>query len=371
MAVVMDKRTKILLAVLALVFLGAVLWFGLGMLPAESPAPAPSSPPVPVAAPAPQPAPPAPAVSEQAADALIEQALEATGMNRAVDQINAQMSQGGDSAMAGRQVSPKVLAMVTQTMRESFPPQAFHDGLRQHFREAFNGDHLRALLADVSQPAAQRLIALESAPQPTQATLIAYAQQLQAQPLPPERTALLQRLEAAVGASRQATEIVMVTARAMMEGAGAASGQGMRDMEGRMAQLRASLEPQLLESMLLSLAYTYRQASDADLANYIAVYETPHGKWFTDHVFQALKDQFEAGSKDMGTRVVALAEQARSQAGATPPAIQPETQAPKEVAETMVEQPATRPHKRWHLDARECLAHETNRDIIRCAERYY
>jgi hypothetical protein len=120
------------------------------------------------------------------------------------------------------------------------------------------------------------------------------------------------------------------------------------------------------------MAYTYRQASDEELTAYTALYESPHGRWFTDNIFLALRDGFQADSERFGARIAELAQQMRApsatksttQAAAGQGEAAPEAEAPAAA-------PVARPHRRWHQDARECLKHERDRDVIRCAERYY
>jgi hypothetical protein len=360
-----DMRTKVLIAVLGLVVLVAAVWFGKDLLPAGEtpPAPAPASTPQQAGA---------ATLSDQDRDALIGQALEATGMNRAVDQISQQMTEGGDASGAAEKLPPEVLARIRQAMLESFPAEPMRERLRQRLRADFNEPYLRALLADVGKPAVQKLIALESNPAPSRETLTAFAEEQRQAPPPPARAELFKRLEAAVGATRQASEIVLVTARAMMQGAASTGGGQVPDLEGKLGQLRANLEPTLRDNLLLSMAYTYRQASDEELTAYTALYESPHGRWFTDNIFLALRDGFQADSERFGARIAERAQQMRApsatksttQAAAGQGEAAPEAEAPAAA-------PVARPHRRWHQDARECLKHERDRDVIRCAERYY
>lgn len=364
-----DMRTKGLIAVLGLLVLGAALWFGKDLLPAGDTPPA--------AAPAAQQA-GAPKSPDQEKDALIGQAMEATGMNRALDQISQQMADGADASGASARLPPEVLDKLKQAMRESFTAESMRERLRQRLRQDFNEPYLRALLADIDKPEIKNVLAMEGHHAPSRETLMAFAEELRQAPPPPGRADLIKRLEAAVGATRQASEIVLTSTRAMMQGAASATGQGITDLEDRLGQLRAQLEPTLRDNLLLSMAYTYRQASDPDLSAYTTLYESPHGRWFTDNVYLALRDQFQADSEKFGAHVAQLAQAAGAgqAAPSAPPAaaggavadaaLQPATAAPAPAATA-----GARPHRRWHKDARECLKYEKDRDVIRCAERFY
>lgn len=363
----MPMERKILLGVLALVVIAAAVWFGKDLLPGDPPPPPPLPPPQ-IAAPATAPQASAPAVNREA---LIEEALEATGMNKAVDQIQEQMTAGMDAGGQGK-LKPEVQALLRKTLLESFPPDSLRQRLRERFAADFNFNepHLRALLADISGPVAQRMIALEARGGDDEAGLTQFLEKQRQTPLPEQRQALFRRLEAAVGASRQATEITLVTARAMMQGAGAAGGQSVADLEGELAKMRATLEPRMREGLLLSLAYTYRDASDEDLAAYAAIYESPHGKWFMDNIFQALREDFQANSERFGSRLTELIEAQRGPATA-PGIASASGKAADGQDEAAPAAAQVRPHRRWHLDARACLKYEQNADVIRCAEKYY
>lgn len=353
----MPMDRKVLLGVLALVVIAAAVWFGKDLLPGD-PATPPPLPPPQVSAPAQPAAAQAPAVDKPA---LIEEALEATGMNKAVDQIQQQMTAGMD-AVGQDKLKPAMREMLRRTMLESFPPDSLRQRLRQRFADDFNEPHLRALLADVSGPVAQRMMALEGASGNDPQGMVRFIQQLSEKPLPEPRQALLSRLEAAVGASRQATEITLVTARAMMQGAG----QAPANLEAELDKMRAAVEPRMREGLLHNLAYVFRDAGDEDLAAYAAIYESPHGRWFMDNVYQALREDFQANSERFGTRLSELIE---AQRGAGPAAKQASGE-PAEAADMPADRQA-RPHRRWHLDARACLKYERSADVIRCAEKFY
>lgn len=378
-----DLRTKVMLAVLGLLVLFAAYWYGKDLLPTGDAPPASA----PATTPGQASAPPSP---EQAKATLVGEALEATGMNRALEQISQQMMEGGDASGSADQVPPEVAAKLRQAMRESFPAEPMRERLRQRLLTDYNEAYLRALLDDVKKPEIQSLIAMESAHAPSRETLLAFAEEQRQAPPPPARAELLKRLEAAVGATRQASEIVMTTARAMMQGVANASGRPAPALEDKMAQLRATLEPTLRENLLLSMAYTYRQAKDENLSAYTAMYESPHGRWFTDNVFLALRDEFKFDAENFGARVAQLtqeaggksATQSPSQAASAPVAALPEQPAAQATAQPAAQAeageaagpapaPTVRTHRRWHKDARECLKKGDDRAVIRCAERYY
>lgn len=365
----MPMERKILLGILAVVALIAAAWFGRGLLPGESQQPPP--PPQAAASPAASTAPAAATAARIAnPEALIDQALEATGMNRSVDQIQQQMGAGMDASGAGGGLKPEMRALLRKTMLESFPADSLRQRLRERFKAGFNADHLRALLADISSPAAQRMMALEGKAVEgarDEQSIALFTQQLRETPLPEPRRAMLRRLEAAVGASRQATEITLVTARAIMQGAGKPAG----DLEGEMAKMRASLESQMREALLVNLAYVFRDANDEDLAAYTAIYESPHGQWFMDNVYQAMREDFQVNSERFGARLAELVQKQRELAAA--PAEEGSAGAGEATRVAAGEAPrgTTRPHLRWRQDARACLNLERDLDVIRCAEKYY
>lgn len=371
----MEKREKILVGVLGVVAVAAAAWFGMGMLKSGADKPAAPPPPTPIAA-APSAA-PAAAPSQQAPEVLIEQALEITGTLKGVDRLQEQLSAKESLAAMSDKAGPEVGEAVTKALLDAFSPEAIRNRMREVFKADYNEAYLRAMIAAAGAPEMQKLIHLEAGSQPKPEDVMAFMRQIQSKPLPPARLQLLQRLDAAAGISRQTTEIAILTAKAMMQGMSAASGKSMAGVDAQIERARAQMGEQMRQAIQISLAYIYRDVGDQDLANYAALYESPHGAWFMGKVYQALRTEIQAGSERFGARLpelIAMAKHAPAPSAAAQPAMAEEEAAAgadHEAGPAPTPKAHVRAHRRWQQDARECLAKGDNMQIIRCAETYY
>lgn len=373
----MEKREKILVGVLGVVAVAAAAWFGMGMLKSGTDKPAASPQPTPIAA-APSTT-PAVTPNQQAPEVLIEQALEITGTLKGVDRLQEQLSAKESLAAMNDKVGPEVGEAVTKALLDAFSPEAMRKRMREVFKADYNEAYLRAMIAAAGAPEMQKLIHLEAGSQPKPEDVMAFMRQIQSKPLPPARLQLLQRLDAAAGISHQTTEIALLTAKSMMQGMSAASGKSMTDVDAQIERSRAQMGEQMRGAIQISLAYLYRDVGDQDLANYAALYESPHGAWFMGKVYQALREELQAGSKRFGARLPELIAMAKHESAPSdaPQPTMAEGDAEVDAGAAHEEGAAPRPksharaHRRWEQDARECLDKGDNMRIIRCAETYY
>ena len=96
---------------------------------------------------------------------------------------------------------------------------------------------------------------------------------------------------------------------------------------------------------MLNLAFSFKDASDADLEKYAGIYEAENSKWFYGRVYASLLEEVKSASTEAGERIGELAGK-------------PAAAAPK---------PA---RSKAGADARACLGLATNAAIIECAEEY-
>lgn len=363
----MPRERKLLLALLALVVVLALVWFGKDWLPGEAPPP----PPPPVVTPAAKPAAP-PQATASATDALIGQVFEATGITRSIDAMQQRIGVSIETFGAYLRLGPEQQQMIHAAQLEAFPPDALRDRLQQRFKAQFNEAQLRALLADFSGPVARRMKELAAAGESDEQSFVRFVEQMRTQPLGDKRQALLQRLDRAIGAGQWAVEMTLDSARAMLQAASAAGGKRVADVEGELATLRATLEPRIRESFVNRLAHAYRDATDDELAALAAIYESPEGKWYTENVWQAMREHFQDGQQRFAGRlaeVFASQPSPPAQAAVAPPG-PPAAEGPGSGDAGSPAQPVRR-HARWHRDARACLQYERPADVARCAEKYF
>lgn len=344
----LTKNSKILLGVLAATAVGAGAWYGLmGTKPdTPTPLPAQAAKPIPPAA--------APAMDKTALmSALIRTTRIEEALGRVPEQIQAGMAQ---SAQASNRKLPE-FERFRQAMAESFTAEGFRTRFHAELEAKFDATHAQAVVNTFSQPTHQRLLQLEMV-DADRATLMNFAAQLASKPLPDARKALIQRLDAATGASQLAAEATFAAMKSMLATSGQVPAGEMQAIDAKLAQLRPAITEQLRESTLISFAYVYRDVSDSDLESYLKAYEAPSGRWYSGIVGNTVLGELTAGSEHLGARLAELLpKKSRTEAPANPE--------PARHAAT------TGAPRHWHKDARVCLDQTDRTAVIRCANKFY
>ena len=240
--------------------------------------------------------------------------------------------------------SPAVLKAIENAVSESFSAQRFHDRVSAGLKKNFDEKRLQALLKDYSAPAAKRMVELEQA-LPSQEELAQFARSAAAIRPSPQRASLIKRIDAATRASDLAIDVAFSSMKGVALGGVGGGAEKAAAVDKAIEKQRASATGNIRNATLLNLAFSYRNASDADLEEYAKFYETENSKWFSGIVYTSLLEEFQSASAQAGERIGALASKPAS--------------------------PAAKPvRSKAGADARTCLDLATNTAIMKCAEKY-
>jgi len=377
----MASPNKLVLAVGGVAILAAAGWYGWQRFVESGPAPAATVVPTPkpkrpVSAPKPtapsaqaQAGPAAPAAAAQASmpadpDQLIGEALIVTGLGQQLDRVPEQLAAGMQQGVANRQVPPALAREIGRISAESFTAQGFHRRVREALKANYDEKRLRALVSDASTPVVKKMTRFELA-EPSQTELAAYFSSLASNPIPAERQALLERLDEASNASGLGTEIALTSLRAMAVGAAGGNPNAVAEIDRAMEGQRSVVLANIRQSSLPLMAFTYRDATDAELTEYIKLYESDQGKWFMHIVSAALVEEFKSASGQFGEKIAALA---KSQQARTASATEAESgSAPAGGGQRTAAQRLSRTYP--SKDLRSCLDLATAVEVIKCAEQ--
>lgn len=334
------NKKQLPLIVGGVVVLAAAGWFGWDYFAEEpAPPPPPARPMTKPAAPKPQSA----ADVAKAQDKLIGDVLAATGLKQQLEQLPQRLVAG--VAQAGKQqkkASAAAIQAIEDAMEKSFTAEGFQNRVRAELKKNFDQKHMQALLKEFSTPVAKTMVEQERAEQQPD-DLAKFA--ISPAATKPERAALVTRIDAATKASEFAIETAFASMKPLSQGM---AGEGSR----KEAAIDKSIEKQrdttthaIRDATQLSLAYSYKDASDADLEKYAALYETTDAKWFYGLVYDALLAEVKDASAAAGERLAEMK-------------LKPAAGGAK----------AAGTHSR--ADARACLKYATNAEIAKCAEAY-
>lgn len=381
MATASKGKNNILIIVGVVVVIGAAGWFGWQHF-SEAPPPPPGKAAKP-AAPA-APAAKAPTTQPQSAarqDKLIEDILAVSGMDHMLAQLPEQMLAG---AMSTRKQDKKArlsadeMREMERAVKEAFPAQGFRQQVVARFKKNYDQKRYQALLDDISTPLAKRMAELEKK-QPKPEDLAAFSAGLASRPMSAERVALVQRIDAASRSSELAAEAMFSSIRGVVRGAAGEGSKQAADLDKFLEKQRAAAEDGISNSTRMSLAYTYREVSDADLAEYTKIYEKEGNKWVLGLAYDALLDEFRSGSERLGADLGKMAKAKQDAKLAAGPAGKKTAKGGKSAApvygaaDAQADQPKAQRQagpSRAGEDARMCLDIEDNRKIMQCAEKY-
>lgn len=335
------------------VIVSAAGWFGWQYFEDDGPAPAAPAKPQPVTAAKPPGAgkTAAPADAGPARDKLIADVLGASGLKQQLNQLPQNLIAGVRlSAKQPTKASPAVIKAIDDAVSESFSAAAFHGRVGAGLKKNFDEKRLQALLKDFSAPAAKRMVEMEQA-SPSPEEFGKFARSAAATRPSPRRASLIKRIDTATRASDFAIDAAFSSMKAIASGGAGAGAQKAAAADKIIEKQRASATNNIRSTTLLNLAYSYRNASDAELEEYAKFYESENSKWLSGIVYTSLMEEVRSASAQAGERIGALAKKPAPQEAATARA--------RSSSGSMA-----------LADARTCLNLATNKAIMACAEKY-
>lgn len=372
------NTTKGLLVLIGVVVLGAGAWFAWQYFYVDQPAPAQL---------ANDQSKPASITSATNQDQLISEVLDVTGLKRQVEQLPEQVRGSVAEAPNREKLSPELAQAIEKIATESFAEENINAHLVAQLKAKFDQKRMQAVVADFSSPLAKRMVKLETT-MGTAEDQAAFFNGLAAKPLAPTRISVLQELDRVSNASELGADIAMISMNAMAEGMVGNNPAERALLEREMEKEAKRTKENMRNNMMGSMAYVYRNASDADLALYAKIYETEHAKWLADIVMNTLKQGMKNASKRTGERLASLMKSRGAQQaavdGAAHAAVAPKTEKPnanpspssnptpgaQPEAAPQVAAPAPPKRRKPDGDIQKCLALEDNRAIAKCTEQY-
>ncbi len=223
----------------------------------------------------------------------------------------------------GGRLPPDLQEAMENSVRESYTPDGFMGRVTRAMKKDYNAKRYQELLADLSTPLALRMADLESKGEPSPQEFSDFNAQLANNPLSAQRSDLLHRLDVASGTTNMVIAVILSSNKGMMSGMANAGGscvntaqlkQSMSAMEAKINANRAELE----NVAITMLAYTYRDVSDADLAEYLRIYEKENSRHIHGVIYAAVVEEYSQASVRMGNGVMNAVKSKRAALGEQP-----------------------------------------------------
>jgi hypothetical protein len=248
---------------------------------------------------------------------LLEEVLNLYGVKDEVSQLPALLQAQLENEQAG--YPPEVYAILREAFSEAYSAEALYQTLLDDMAGKAEPAHLRAAREWLRSPLAQRLVRMEieaSAPE-AQEELLTFMDEFDADdPGARQRLELIQALDETGGATEVALAVSVEVVRAVVRGVQPLLPDDKRmpepEIEREIGRLEIQLQMTMQYGTWLSLLYTYREASDDDLLEYLAFLESAEGGWLQRTAGDALIEAIRVAGQDAGRRIAEAAPERRA-----------------------------------------------------------
>jgi len=235
---------------------------------------------------------------------LVERAFEVAGVNDQIAALPAQIqSQLETQLQRDSKLGDAEKQKVAGIFNTAFLPDNVGRSIQQEFLKSCDLEMLRTVIAGLTNPLGEKMRGMEAfvaSPQGSR-QMAEYAGTLAQRPPARERLILIQRMDNSLGIAGFAVETLLATFR----GLGAAFG-GLPTDGSLESSMRTQISEPMHSGILVSLVFTYREASDQELTQYIELYETPAFKRFNDRFKKAFLDAIAHESQKAGLEMKKL-----------------------------------------------------------------
>lgn len=220
--------------------------------------------------------------------------MERNGLRQQIAAWRPWMAQNAAQLRDDQDLPQRNREIAAQVLERMFDPAAVTKRVEKHLAAAWSDKEGAAVMDFLNGKVGRHLTEMEvaSGDISTQAEEKAWKSKLGESPPPEERIALIVELDRAAWVSQVAVETwtIMSTVSAL-----AAAAAGPRDEQigpDQIEQLRDAVRKKIAEpirqEVLLSMLFTYRNATAEELRAYIDFHETPAGQWYRRAVGSAM-----------------------------------------------------------------------------------
>lgn len=247
-------------------------------------------------------------LSDTSPDALIDKIITLSGLQKQIDQIGDKMLENIHQSPQ-KPDDPVIAEKIEKIVLDTYRPEFFYQQLRSTFKQNPDRDRLKTLIQVFNSPLMQRITEMENRDF-NLVTFETFIEDITRTPLPANRLRLLQDLEAVTRTTELVTEIALGTKRALLTGRMQSEGnEATQILDARIAAQETDMSDNTYQNVIIMVAYSYRELTDAELSEYIRFYETTEGDWFITHAVNAMIGAFRTGSLEAGKRIAALVAQ--------------------------------------------------------------
>ncbi|PIQ83714.1 MAG: hypothetical protein COV75_05895, partial [Candidatus Omnitrophica bacterium CG11_big_fil_rev_8_21_14_0_20_63_9] len=221
-------------------------------------------------------------------------------------------------------LSPEEAVFLKRALIESHHPELFAEAARERFTKSFDAEKFSKVRAWFQEPLGLKMRQYERAASNAQVAQEAeqYFSMLKESPPAAERVALIDRLDQATQSTETTLNVVMAAAESLWNLGAEMNPKGAvrerRKWELQQQQLVAQQREVYNAAVVASLLFTYRDATDQELEQYIAFWESGLGRWMSRLTSSAVQDGMRLVSDRMGREMIKrMEERAATAAGSS------------------------------------------------------
>ena len=224
-----------------------------------------------------------------------QEVLDASGVKRTVSQIPSLVSWGlAEARQLGLGEGLGTSAFVQEAFDRAFRLDMIYEIVTANFADRIGNRHLAQVLAWLRSPLARRMAEMEQSARSPEGlrALPEFAASLGQSMPPAARLEGLQRLDELTGITEGALDRRTRFMRAALEAHRRMAPEESRiteqEMDQALQKARSKLKVSMKNYSLMNMLFTYRMASDEELAEYIAFWEAESGRWLSSAIQESL-----------------------------------------------------------------------------------
>jgi len=217
----------------------------------------------------------------------IQQLMKVTGVDDFLAQLPDLVEAGLFMWVQSQQgVSRDQIEKIKKLISEFFNQEYFKDKLKQYFKTKYDGLRFKKVTQLFRTPLSQQMILLENELRTEQgmAALQKYPDQLAKQAPTPQRAELIAKLSKVSHSSEVIlTTQLQILKNILLVGSSMAkpeSSLSLNQINAILEQANSQIGQQVIELVIVSFLFTYREASDLDLQNYVEFYNNESLQWY-------------------------------------------------------------------------------------------
>lgn len=248
--------------------------------------------------------------AEEGELSLVEQALNVSGFRKVIDQASEQII-AAIKDNPGK-FPPEFFRKFNAVINDSFRSKDIYARVISTLLDNFNREKLLKVIEFSGSPLGKKMteFEVEAGNLDAAAKMAAFFNEIKFNPPQPRRMDLVKELNSATGSSEKALEISLaissVFAKAKVQLLPPQKRYSTGELELQLRQKKEMLRPALEAQTEQVFLYTYRNATDGELSEYIDLIKSDAVKWFNDTTSSSLIGALIEASKRAAQGIVAI-----------------------------------------------------------------